>query len=526
MKNEVKVPVKIQIKEKPLWFVSPLWVAVYKGYDIELIRFLIDCCCCNIEERSENDDVDDYEDKDYPLVNTTPLFVACYTRRYSTARLLIENGADINTTNDFYETPLMLSFRDTDFCRYLVSRHASLDLRDRTGYTALHWASLFQNNESILYLLKCGANPYLKSKQNENFFVHFTIYTASNYLRSDEEKINQFNRLLSFSLSTSLINHSYKNVLYNLFAAVMSDLSTKKQLWNKLSPVAAVGEKKKKTRYELFYWKDIIETTELNERRFRNIIGYDDDDNLYIQSVIICQKILNHNHTTVTKTLLDLAINYYVDERNLYSKAMEILTYALSLLRNDNDDNEEAYENICKSFWLIMYKYVSVIEFKDVFPFFCYFTKKWTRNERNILKRARHDETLNYFCLVTFLIFRITTINNTQKASFTTFIKNNVVPLKLKTYYHRDSILHLFVKSHFIFKNFDSDIIKNYLYFLIAVCREDVNVLNVNNVTPLRLAFILGKNEKITGAMIRGYIDQNVLSPLKLTDTVVLSKNG
>ena len=522
--NFAKYPIKLKFQynntDKNTLLASPLWIATYKKYDVQLIEFLLSHYRDDIEESSktlncDDDDVDEYY---YTLVETTPLFIACLNEQYATAQLLIEHGANINTFNKSKITPLMLSFHNVDFCRYLISHHAQLNLRDNMGYTALHWASSMQSNENIYCLLKCGANPYLKTNGNDNFFVNFTICTAMNYNRNDEENIRNFEELISFAV----INHSYKNVLYNLYASIINHLPTKKTLWKQLLPI----EKRRKnfTYYEFFYWKDNLQFDILNEKKFQNIVGNDDDDNnLYIQSVITCQKIVNHSHRIVTTTLLNLANSYYVNEKNSYRKAIEILMYALTLISNNYDDNEESYENICKSFLSILYQYKNSIKFNDAFPFFCYFIRKWNENKPNIFKRYCYDATLEYICDILFLIFRIniTMNNNKQKNSFTKFIKYNVIPLKLQTYREKNSMLHIYIKSGNIFKDVEVDVITSFLYFLIVICGEDVNVLDINKKSPLYIACSLEIDEKISEAIMNAYVNQND-SQMTLTNRVMI----
>lgn len=76
-------------------------------------------------------------------MNSTPLHLAVKNNRYEIARLLLENGAEINPRNKHGMTPLHLAAMsgNTEVARMLLSRNARKDVRDHWGQSALMYAT-------------------------------------------------------------------------------------------------------------------------------------------------------------------------------------------------------------------------------------------------------------------------------------------------------------------------------------------------------------------------------------------------
>lgn len=91
------------------------------------------------------------------------LHYACYFRYLPIVKLLIEKGAEINTTNPNLLTPLHLACEkenNTAVINLLLKHNADLEARSSQGGTPLHSACEYGNIKNIDYLLKRGANRH------------------------------------------------------------------------------------------------------------------------------------------------------------------------------------------------------------------------------------------------------------------------------------------------------------------------------------------------------------------------------
>ena len=133
---------------------TPLILAVQNG-NLECVKILLKYKA-EIEERG------DYIDGDYPCC--TPLFVAAANGDVNIFSFLVESGADVNARSgdvDEQLTPLMIACENGKLhaVRYLIAGGAEVNLEDNSGYTALHYAATFSNNNFALScLIDSGAN--------------------------------------------------------------------------------------------------------------------------------------------------------------------------------------------------------------------------------------------------------------------------------------------------------------------------------------------------------------------------------
>ena len=106
----------------------------------------------------------------------TPLHSAVYGGKHTTVELLIENGANVNSTTDNARRPLhMLSCynlhfigpHDVTIAGYLLRQGAQIDAQDTHGFSALHGAVQTGAKDLTRFLLQRGANANLFDKGGE-----------------------------------------------------------------------------------------------------------------------------------------------------------------------------------------------------------------------------------------------------------------------------------------------------------------------------------------------------------------------
>ena len=86
-----------------------------------------------------------------------------------TVELLIERGANIEATDIWGQTPLMIAALsgNTETVELLLDRGANIEAKDNMGRTPLHLAALCGNTETVELLLNRGAN--IEAKDNEGW---------------------------------------------------------------------------------------------------------------------------------------------------------------------------------------------------------------------------------------------------------------------------------------------------------------------------------------------------------------------
>lgn len=103
----------------------------------------------------------------------SPLTLACYRGNNEVAKLLIENGSDING-NSKMGTPLMASVvvKNNDIAEFLIAKNANINAANENGFTALIYAAQFSNDKILKLLLKHNANKNIKDKEGKTAFEY------------------------------------------------------------------------------------------------------------------------------------------------------------------------------------------------------------------------------------------------------------------------------------------------------------------------------------------------------------------
>lgn len=90
----------------------------------------------------------------------SPLMIAAYKSNYLAARLLLEVGADPNSSDFSGNTVLMgAAFKgDENLVRLLISQGSQKDLKNQQGLTAKEWASAFGRTNVVPILTERDTN--------------------------------------------------------------------------------------------------------------------------------------------------------------------------------------------------------------------------------------------------------------------------------------------------------------------------------------------------------------------------------
>lgn len=106
-----------------------------------------------------------------PAIDITMLMQAALEGDLSTIEKAIENGFDVNTTDQDLHTVLMLAAYNghSSIVKLLLKHNATPDMRDVKDRTALMYASTGDFNETVILLLEAGASINLIDNEE-----HFT----------------------------------------------------------------------------------------------------------------------------------------------------------------------------------------------------------------------------------------------------------------------------------------------------------------------------------------------------------------
>ncbi len=141
----------------------------------------------------------------------TPLMRAITSKENKIAMYLVDNGADVNLTDDDGLTPLIFSTsKDAggmEIAKYLIDHGADINIRDGQGYTALLYAVEDQNNEFAKLLVEHGANVNLQNDEGET-----PLMQTIDYIDIDHEHIDHVKAL---ELAKYLIDHGSDLTLKN-----------------------------------------------------------------------------------------------------------------------------------------------------------------------------------------------------------------------------------------------------------------------------------------------------------------------
>lgn len=235
--KKVELLIKLGVdvnKEHPKHNGSPIYWATYKN-NYELIEFLIkngadvnDVLLSAIH--SGNLDKAEYAIKKGADINRkidsnyhkekgySPLILAIALNNYDLAKYFIENGANLESRDNFGRTALhnaaILCFNPfkTDSFVDMLYNIANVNSKDNLGFTPLQHCAINHNIECVKAFIKNGADIHMKDEKgrslvdlnNEVYLLYSKSNGDQNYsykevklvAKSDKDKIEEFNNFI------------------------------------------------------------------------------------------------------------------------------------------------------------------------------------------------------------------------------------------------------------------------------------------------------------------------------------------
>ncbi len=112
------------------------------------------------------------------------LTLACYYSNNDVATYLIEHVKDINSKSG-YGTPLMAATvkKNSNLVKLLLENNANPNLTDQNNSTALHFSVIFNQQEIIELLMKHKANPNIKDNRGNTALDYAKITNNNKFIQ-------------------------------------------------------------------------------------------------------------------------------------------------------------------------------------------------------------------------------------------------------------------------------------------------------------------------------------------------------
>ena len=129
----------------------------------------------------------------------TALIVACANGHTRAAKILIENGANVNVADDIGETALMVASANDDLetIKLLIQHGADVNAKDEDGETALMVASQNGHLATVNFLIEKGADVNAKDSDGwtalDKCERHIKVKEYLSSLIDELEKANEAN---------------------------------------------------------------------------------------------------------------------------------------------------------------------------------------------------------------------------------------------------------------------------------------------------------------------------------------------
>ena len=240
---------------------------------------------------------------------------ACFMTHLDIVKLLVTNNADIQKPNFNGGTCLINSVQSVELCEFLLRHGANVNAQDIQCKTALHYAIQEHRFETTKLLLSYGANPYLESRYKDD-----ALQTAC--LKGAAEIFQYLTNALNYS--SERIASAFE-LLGSTFLDEHHDSQRALQYWR---AACEVREKAGLTKQIQLPKKQYRYASEFTNRSELDALSLD-LDNLRLQSLIICERILGVQHKDMIYRLMYRGAAYA--DGLQYHHCIDLWKYALEL---------------------------------------------------------------------------------------------------------------------------------------------------------------------------------------------------
>ncbi len=114
----------------------------------------------------------------------SPLILAAYRGNNEVAKLLVENGSDINYNTEMGTALMACVVRgNNDMATYLIAKNANVNLTDDQNTTALMYAVQFKNIDITKQLLAHKADKTITDKKGKTAFEYAVFSGDENIIK-------------------------------------------------------------------------------------------------------------------------------------------------------------------------------------------------------------------------------------------------------------------------------------------------------------------------------------------------------
>ena len=451
--------------------VTPLWCAAVANR-LEVVKSLVQH---GAEINSPSD------------TDSTPVRSACYMTNVAVIKYLVDNGANIHKPNINGGTCLINSVQNAELCLFLINKGADVNARDNSGNLALHYAIREGRIETVKLLLKYGSNYRTK-----NDFMDDAIQTAA--LRGHQNIVDCILDMTDLTMEHAI--RAYE-LLGSNFVDEKNDMVAALTIWKKAMRLRYSDRERpllkclpKETNYVYGHCREPNTLEEL-ENLF-------DPEEIYMQALLIRERILGHSHKDTTFGLMYRGAVYADSLR--YQRCVDLWKYAC-ILRHERSEpmSQECLftiQGLVKLFWEIQVEVESsavdeVINPPDPLEVLDIVTEQ-IKSGQDVLKKptstlenlSDFQILLQLFLHLIHLISRLECTDDTKTWFLKSVRKVVMLDPRGRT---GETLLHLALDPQISLtsEEFFSTIPSLKLVQILVACGADVNAVNNSGNTPL-----------------------------------------
>ncbi|KAI1301337.1 Protein fem-1 -like protein C [Halotydeus destructor] len=366
---------------------TPLVIASKNGH-ADVVAFLIKQC------QSDTEQVGNVQFDGETIEGAPPLWCAAAAGQFPVVRVLVESGANVNSTTKTKSTPLRAACYDghLDIVQYLVENGADYEIANRHGHTCL-MISCFKGHFKIArYLIEKGANINRKSVKG-NTALHDCAESGSmeimDLLLSSNANMDKDSYGVTPLIAAALTGHSHiVELIISLFKCSREEKIESLELLG-----ATFVDKRRDMMGALNYWRKAI--TERNEEpklakhpQPKAVEAYDgavevesirqldevfsDPDHMRMQALLVRERILGTTHPD-TSYYIRYRGAVYADTGS-FDKCIKLWMYALDMQQRSlsalNAMVQSSLLSFAELFSFMMSKPDVCLKFNDLFAVF------------------------------------------------------------------------------------------------------------------------------------------------------------